>query len=456
MHNLIKHKNLVLIIAVFAFISSFIVLNKYKGDTFSANSVNADTYDEVSIEPSSVELDIGEEYTFTSYIETVSGPMPEKSNWKVDNTDYVNDEKCDSLSKSCTIEAINGPAEVNVFAEINNVKAKATVNISSESSHESADEVEKKYKIRIEPTSQIVNIGESYTFTSYTETPTGPVETKSDYWELDSSKEVGEIKDCDGSSKCTFYADINTGNTTLFAIKGEDTANAYIEVVNEVINPFTDSLPTWADEYIISLYNKNIVSGYSDGRYGPSDSVTRAQYIVMLYRMAQFAGFDTENMLKDKDCNLYSDVKSDHYAYKAICFAKYYNWLGDAFNASEFKPEEAIIRELVAYINYNTALNTLYRNDMKNLYQIKDDYIFNIIYGYEIEFINEYYADYEFDDVGEYDKYATAIGLNNYYYIMNGSSSDNYKTYMFKPTETLNRAEAAKILWSLRWNINNS
>lgn len=43
---------------------------------------------------------------------------------------------------------------------------------------------------------------------------------------------------------------------------------------------------TWASE-------NGVVYGYSDGNYGPNDSITREQMVVILYRYAQAKGFDT-------------------------------------------------------------------------------------------------------------------------------------------------------------------
>ena len=76
---------------------------------------------------------------------------------------------------------------------------------------------------------------------------------------------------------------------------------------------FTDAV-SWAAA-------NSIVSGYSNGAFGPSDDITREQFILILYRYAQMKGYDvsvsgTENLLGYADASQVSD-----YAREAMAWA---------------------------------------------------------------------------------------------------------------------------------------
>lgn len=57
---------------------------------------------------------------------------------------------------------------------------------------------------------------------------------------------------------------------------------------------FTDVAPgEWYTDAIGWAASGALVSGYSDGTFGPSDDITREQLVVILYRYAQMKGYDT-------------------------------------------------------------------------------------------------------------------------------------------------------------------
>lgn len=49
---------------------------------------------------------------------------------------------------------------------------------------------------------------------------------------------------------------------------------------------FTDTAGHWGEAYIIDAAARGLFSGYGDGRFGPDDPMTRAQFVTVLYRMA--------------------------------------------------------------------------------------------------------------------------------------------------------------------------
>lgn len=58
-------------------------------------------------------------------------------------------------------------------------------------------------------------------------------------------------------------------------------------------NPFYDMSQDWYQDAIAWSAEKNIVTGYGDGKFGPDDSITREQLATMLYNYAQWKGQDT-------------------------------------------------------------------------------------------------------------------------------------------------------------------
>lgn len=61
--------------------------------------------------------------------------------------------------------------------------------------------------------------------------------------------------------------------------EGEVDEEADQEETDEDKPTLTDIEGHWAKNYINQLYNDDVVSGYSDGRFGPDDNVTRAQIL---------------------------------------------------------------------------------------------------------------------------------------------------------------------------------
>ena len=87
-------------------------------------------------------------------------------------------------------------------------------------------------------------------------------------------------------------------------------------------NAFTD-VPggEWFTDAVSWAAASSIVSGYSNGAFGPSDDITREQFILILYRYAKMKGYDvsvsgTANLLGYADASQISD-----YAREAMAWA---------------------------------------------------------------------------------------------------------------------------------------
>ncbi len=71
---------------------------------------------------------------------------------------------------------------------------------------------------------------------------------------------------------------------------------------------FTDvAADAWYADAVNWAAGKNIVGGYGEGKFGPEDSVTREQMAAILYRYAQYKGYDTK---ATADLAAYTDVQS--------------------------------------------------------------------------------------------------------------------------------------------------
>lgn len=65
-----------------------------------------------------------------------------------------------------------------------------------------------------------------------------------------------------------------------------DSGNDSEPVSEAVAKPsFPDIAGHWGEEYIVKSAELGLFKGYGDGRFGPNDKVTRAQFVTVLYRM---------------------------------------------------------------------------------------------------------------------------------------------------------------------------
>ncbi len=73
-------------------------------------------------------------------------------------------------------------------------------------------------------------------------------------------------------------------------------------------NPYSDvESGSWYDKAVQWADANKIVNGYGDGTFGPEDNITREQMAAMLYRYAQFKGY---NVSKSADLSGYTDASA--------------------------------------------------------------------------------------------------------------------------------------------------
>lgn len=116
--------------------------------------------------------------------------------------------------------------------------------------------------------------------------------------------------------------------------------------------PFTDVTSShWAKASIDFLADRKIISGYSNGRFGVNDNITRAQAASMIMR---YFGWGDLSGQKDPG---YPDLKPTHWAYNEI--AAIHN-IGILTPEGNFKPDAPVTRAEMADILVKTfSLNSI-------------------------------------------------------------------------------------------------
>ena len=107
----------------------------------------------------------------------------------------------------------------------------------------------------------------------------------------------------------------------------------------------------WYYSYIGYLEKYNVIEGYNDNTFRPEKQVTRAEFVAMAVRC-----YDVTNDVNKSEYTVnYTDISSNHWAYKDVAYAKHTGWLNGYADGS-FKPDVNITRaEVVAVVNRATG-----------------------------------------------------------------------------------------------------
>lgn len=92
----------------------------------------------------------------------------------------------------------------------------------------------------------------------------------------------------------------------------------FVKILCDMLKPaqdgtehFSDISGHWAQRYINSFYQLDLIKGYPDGTFKPDNSITRAEAITILNKMAKIEGIQPED-------DFIPDVSDSHWAYKTI------------------------------------------------------------------------------------------------------------------------------------------
>lgn len=93
----------------------------------------------------------------------------------------------------------------------------------------------------------------------------------------------------------------------------------------------------WYTDAILWAADTNVVTGYSDGNFGPGDNITREQIALMMYRYANYKNYDTS---KKADFTQYQDnVKVSNYAREAMRWAVGNGIITGKYNETVLDPQ---------------------------------------------------------------------------------------------------------------------
>lgn len=147
--------------------------------------------------------------------------------------------------------------------------------------------------------------------------PFTDIEVKEGDWKYESADFVYKNNIMRGTDTNIFSPDTNMTRAmvavVLYSLDGKPLV--------EDVNSFTDvqNPGAWYYPAISWAYKNGIVAGYSDGRFGINDSVTREQLIQMLYKYASYKGQKLDNSVK---LDMFSDANQvDDWALAAMEWA---------------------------------------------------------------------------------------------------------------------------------------
>lgn len=107
----------------------------------------------------------------------------------------------------------------------------------------------------------------------------------------------------------------------------------------------------WYYTYIRYVYKNNLMSGVaSEGVFNPKGTVTRAQVITSLYRLA-----GSPKVTDYKACYLFSDISKDKYYTDAVCWAYNTGVATGNPNSGKFNTTASITRQQLATVFYRFA-----------------------------------------------------------------------------------------------------
>lgn len=131
----------------------------------------------------------------------------------------------------------------------------------------------------------------------------------------------------------------SSGSSPGSSSGGSSVGGGSVSEETEPSVPFTDINGHWAEDYILQAYDRGLAAGVGNNQYGPELSLTRAQFVTMLW--ANAGGPKAE-------AAPFTDLTQDWYR-NAIHWA-YSKGYVSGTSETTFSPEAKITREQVAVI----------------------------------------------------------------------------------------------------------
>ena len=183
--------------------------------------------------------------------------------------------------------------------------------------------------------------------------------------------------------------------------------NGTYSIINNGVS-FSDTSKHWGKTYIDFLASRNISAGIGGNRFGPNNSVTRAQFV-------RFLAVMSNDDINSYTTNKFVDVKSSDWYYHAVAWAVATK-VTSGVSSVQFAPNQKVTREQMA------VLTTNFLNYM----------------GIEIKPIR---SSVSFSDASKISSWAK----NSVNQCQNMAIISGYTDKSFRPSGTATRAEAATI-----------
>lgn len=135
-------------------------------------------------------------------------------------------------------------------------------------------------------------------------------------------------------------------NTELYADENKVALQQAQDELTIVYNPFTDIEKHWAKEEILRAYHAGLFKGTTPTKFAPNESITRAMFVAVLYRLA---GEPTAEKGTD-----FIDVPNQEYYAPAVAWACEQG-VTNGTSKTTFSPNKRITRQEMATMLYRYA-----------------------------------------------------------------------------------------------------
>ena len=151
-----------------------------------------------------------------------------------------------------------------------------------------------------------------------------------DAWYFDTVYEIAKTRNSNGTALMSGYGGANAGKFgPADPLTRQDFAIILYRLADEpaipdLINPFTDTSESgYYYNSVLWAKGENVIAGYNDGRFGVGDKITREQVATILYRFAKdYLKIDTLEALEAGDLSKFKDGKAvSSWAAEALTWA---------------------------------------------------------------------------------------------------------------------------------------
>ena len=161
----------------------------------------------------------------------------------------------------------------------------------------------------------------------------------------DGTKKEIDIKDC----TVTGFDNTKAGTQKVTVTYEEQTVTFEVTVSTKAVSDIFDDVDSedWFNDYVQNVYDKKIMTGLTPTHFGPTDTLARAQFALMLYRMEGEPEVTTTTAaFPDAGESWYKD---------AVIWANQNKIITGYTDSGLFGPADPITREQMATIMYRYA-----------------------------------------------------------------------------------------------------